>query len=197
MALTPFVEQYKQDLQRQLNANPRLQLMFGLIVVIILVSAIMEIVDARRQESAQLEKQYQILNKLQSLKNETHWPQSLAQEQKVNQQLRQSLWQANSAELAAADLQNFINTLLKKHQVKFPRLKLNEAQILDNTQNSIWKIQLELNGVLPGEQLVALLNNLSNHPKEIIIEQFSYTPQRGQRLFILLSAYFTAPVKQP
>jgi hypothetical protein len=111
-------------------------------------------------------------------------------EQAAHESLRQQLWQAGTAGLAGADFQSWLRRLTTASGMQKPRIDLSDIRPLEGMEQPLWRLEAEVSGQLQPAQVRALLKELASSEKMVAVERLSYSPQRGDRLSMLIVANF-------
>ena len=111
-------------------------------------------------------------------------------EQAAHENLRGQLWQAATAGLAGADFQSWLRRLTNASGMQKQRIDLSDIRPLDGMEQALWRLEAEVSGQLQPAQVKALLTELASSDKTVVVERLSYSPQRGDRLSMLIVANF-------
>lgn len=180
------------QLQQQTSANPRLRWMLWGVLYIFLVYFALSLSDWRAEQQQSINQLQRTAIKLQQLESQTEWPERWAAEKQVGIKLHERLWRAKSAGLAEADLQNFLRYLVTSHNGDGLRLRLAPTETLDLGGETLFKVSAEVSATLSPLQIDNLMRALAEHPQAVVVERFSYSPQRSGVLGMLVIAYFTS-----
>ncbi len=180
------------QLQQQASANPRLRWMLWGILYIFLMYFALSLSDWRAQQGQSINQLQRTAIKLEQLESQTEWPQRWADEKQVSEQLNKRLWKATTPGLAEADLQNYLRNLLNNHNADGVRLRLAPTETLVIGGESLFKVSAEVSGVIGSTRINAFMRAMAEHPQILLVERFSYSPQRAGQLSLLVTGYFSA-----
>jgi hypothetical protein len=130
--------------------------------------------------------------KLEQLESQTEWPQRWVDEKQVSEQLNKRLWKATTPGLAEADLQNYLRNLMNNHNADGVRLRLAPTETLVIGGETLFKVSAEVSGVISSAQINTLMRAMAEYPQVLLVERFSYSPQRAGQLSLLVTGYFSA-----
>lgn len=187
-ALLPHWLQFQQ----QANANPRLRWMLWGILYIFLMYFALSLGEWRAEQAQSINQLQRTAIKLEQLESQTEWPQRWVDEKQVSEQLNQRLWRATTPGLAEADLQNYLRLLMNTHDVEGLRLRLAPTETLVLGGETLFKISADVSGLIDSAQINLLMRAIAEHPQVLLVERFSYGPQRAGQLNLLVTGYFSA-----
>lgn len=194
-AIAAQFDRLAREWRAELAANPRLAMLLMLvpgIIVLYLALVVRDAVDVAAADSAPLERR---AARLDSLAGSGDWSARIAAEEAAAARWEQELWQADSAELAAADLQTVLQKLTTEH-LSWSRLKLAPTENVDELGG--WRVRVEVNGKLKDEvSVLPLMQALAEHRPRILIDQFNLSSQRGRVLTLHLSVLVTPEGESP
>lgn len=194
-SLRPQLEQAWLQFQAQLQANQRLRWMLWGIAYIFILYFGLTLSEWRQDHNQEIAQLQRTSVKLDRLKSQTQWPERWEQEKSVAEKLRAKLWSAESASLAEADVQNYIRNLMTSYETQNLRLRLGPTEVVALGGENFTKVTADVTGVLGAQQIDQLLNLMAQSPKALVVERFSYAPQRGEQISMLVSAYFLIVAK--
>lgn len=187
-ALLPHWLQFQQ----QANANPRLRWMLWGVLYIFLMYFALSLGDWRVEQAQSINQLQRTVIKLEQLESQTEWPERWADEKTISAQLNQRLWRATTPGLAEADLQNYLRLLMNTHNVEGLRLRLAPTETLVLGGETLFKVSADVSGVIDPTQINSLIRTIAEHPQVLLVERFSYSPQRAGQLNLLVTGYFSA-----
>lgn len=187
-ALLPHWLQFQQ----QANANPRLRWMLWGVLYIFLMYFALSLGDWRAEQAQSINQLQRTAIKLEQLESQTEWPQRWIDEKQVSEQLNQRLWRATTPGLAEADLQNYLRLLMNTHDVEGLRLRLAPTETLVLGGETLFKVSADVSGVIAPTQINSLIRAIAERPQVLLVERFSYGPQRAGQLNLLVTGYFSA-----
>ena len=180
------------QLQQQTSANPRLRWMLWGVLYIFLMYFALSLGEWRAEQAQSINQLQRTAIKLEQLESQTEWPQRWADEKQVSQQLNNRLWKATTPGLAEADLQNYLRNLMNNYNADGVRLRLAPTETLVVGGETLFKVSADVSGVIGSAQINAFLRAMAEHPQVLFVERFSYSPQRGGQLSLLVTGYFSA-----
>jgi hypothetical protein len=182
--------------QEQLQANQRLRWLLWSVVYIVLFYMGLVLNDLRQSHNDTVAQLQRTSIKLDQLEHQTQWPERWQHEQSIGETLRAKLWEAQSENLAEADLQNFLRKVMTGHGMQGYRPRLAPTERVNLGGESVIKVSAEVSGAVDVEQIDHLLKALADNPKNISIERFNYNPQADGQLTLHISVYFLV-IKPP
>ncbi len=184
------LQPYWLQLQQQAGANSRLRWMLWAVLYIFLVYFALSLGEWRAEQQQGINQLQRTASRLEQLQAQTQWPERLTQEKAVGEQLGQRLWQAATPGLAEADLQNYLRQLIASRNGDALRLRLapTETQLIGG--KTLYKVSADLSAVINVAQIDLLMRALAEDKRALLVERFSYSPQRGGQLGLLVTAYF-------
>ncbi len=180
------------QLQQQTGSNPRLRWMLWGILYIFFIYFALSIGDWRAEQQQAINQLQRTAIKLEQLESQTEWPERWEAEKAVGAQLQARLWKAKSAGLAEADLQNFLRTLMNVHEGEGLRLRLAPTEMVTVGGETLIKVSAEVSAMLDVTQIDNLMRAMAEHPRVLMVERFSYSPQRSGVFSMLVTAYFSS-----
>jgi|GEM_PF-6102757 len=188
--LYPHIEKIVSQFQAQWHANQRLRLMLWAVAYIFILYFGLTLGEWRQEHNERVAQLQRTSVKLERLKTQTQWPERWQQEKELAEKLTAKLWTAESGSLAEADLQNYVRRVMVTLDAQNLRLRLAPTEVVELGGQSFTKVTADVTGVIHAQQIDQLLNVMAQNPKALVIERFSYTPQRAEQFSLLLSAYF-------
>jgi hypothetical protein len=188
-----------QNLTSELRANSRLRWMVMAGGVILLLYLALVADDWRQQLADEYRPVAQRQAKLQQLAagSAQGFEDFHAAEQAAHDKLRAQLWRAGTAGLAGADFQSWLRRLASASGMEKQRIDLADIRPLEGMEQPLWRLEAEVSGQLQPAQVRALLAALASSEKIVVVERLSYSPQRGDRLNMLLVANFILEAETP
>jgi hypothetical protein len=180
------------QLQQQVSTNPRLRWMLWGILYIFLMYFALSLGEWRAEQVQGINQLQRTAIKLEQLESQTEWPQRWVDEKQVSEQLNKRLWKATTPGLAEADLQNYLRNLMNNHNADGVRLRLAPTETLVIGGETLFKVSAEVSGVISSAQINTLMRAMAEYPQVLLVERFSYSPQRAGQLSLLVTGYFSA-----
>jgi hypothetical protein len=178
------------QLREQWQANQRLRWLVWSVVYIVLFYVGLVLNDWRQLHNEAVAQLQRTSVKLDQLQHQTQWSERWQHEQVVGEKLRAKLWEAQSDNLAEADLQNFLRKIMTGHGMQNYRPRLAPTERVSLGGESVIKVTAEVSGVVAVGQIDHLMKALADNPKSLSIERFNYNPQAGGQLTMHIVAYF-------
>ncbi len=182
----------KLDWQQQvaeIKENHRLRMgIWGILFTSLLYACLVmsDLVTEQKNEFAQSSEQ---LMRLKALQSKNPWAERLKSEVALSERLKAKLWQAETTGLAQAKLQSEIQELTKESGLRNVRLKLGSVQEVADAKG-VWRVQIEINAKFNAESVEQLMIDLESLKNSVVVESFFIAAKRGDRINLLLSAYF-------
>jgi len=115
--------------------------------------------------------------KIKGLQQQADWSKVSEESQLKAAELSSLLWEAETLELASADLQSELRTLTKDRVIA---LRINMASPEPLVVPNIWKLSAEVTGKLLASQVPEMLLDIAKSEPALSIDRFSYMPSRNQ-----------------
>ena len=120
-----------------------------------------------------------------ALQNEVFWPDRAQLARSFRVQLESRLWQAETKGLAQANLQSWLERLLRRMQVTRMKLQIETLQRVDGLDD-VWQVDALVEGSLGPARMIDLLKEIESHPLLIVIPSFDY---ERRKFTLQLSTY--------
>lgn len=182
------LQQQWQQARQQWQSNPRLRLLAGVVVLILIISVLQGLHQTQVEARQQARQQWQRLQDVRQLSQESHWHDYAEHAQQAHAALQQQLWQADSDGQAQAKLRDIIQQALKQNGLAAQRVNVTS---LPAEREGWLQVRADINGeYLPGAWQ-DFLYQLSQHQPRLIIEQESVNRSNRRPQFRLgLHAWF-------
>jgi hypothetical protein len=115
--------------------------------------------------------------RLGSIQNEDFWPERAKQILNVNVQMESSFWNASTKGLAQANLQSWLDRLLRRMGVSNVKMQIENPVEVDVLE-SVWQVDVLLEGSLEPARFLDLLNEIETNPQVTIVISLDYERQR-------------------
>ena len=199
------------SLLNDLRNNLRLRLWLALIVGALGLYGILLLKDALHNAVQQQQAAAQSVGRLQAQLAQTEWLERLPAANILAVQLEGRLWQAPTAGLAQAALQDWLNASLVQSKATKPLITVTVLDEItaggDNnaapfsppaatadgtpaTPPDLWKIKAKVGFDFTQESLLAFLSLIESHEKQIIIETLNVRKEPVPHVEVQLLAYF-------
>ena len=175
-----------RQLQEQWQSNPRLRILLGVVVFILVVTLLQALHQARHNAYLEAQKQWQRLGDVQQLSSVEHWAQRAEQGQQVLDSLNQHIWQASSEGQAQAQLRDVLQRYLNEHGLD--TIRINVTAVPSDTVGFL-QVRADLSGTyLPGAWQDFVYSLLKYRP-QILIEHDSVNRTNANRNIYRLSVH--------
>ena len=183
-----------QSFSEEMQRSQRLYRMSWVVGMLVCGYVFLSIFDASALQVERLENLYQQGERTASVGSIQLWQSRSAQQEELQEELRNFCWLANNPQLASADIQTTLQRIINRYAIVNSRLTVASPEIWDN---SLWRIRAQLTGKLDsGSHYLALLNDLEDLKRFIAVERVSLTSTgRGETIDMLVSVCFTRKVE--
>lgn len=184
MAARSTLTEIGARLRAETESNPRLAALLLLVPLVLVVHLGLVVRDATaelRAERVPLERR---AARLEALAESEDWAARIREQEARITRWEQYIWQASSAELAAADLQTALRGIITEH-LAWNRLKLAPAEEL--TDLGGWRITAEITGKLRETGVLPLLQDLAEFRPRMLLDHLQVASQRGQTVSLRVS----------
>lgn len=200
------------NLLNDLRSNPRLRLWLALIVGVMGLYGVLLLRDALHNAEQQQRAVAQSVARLRAQLVQTEWLERLPAAKIMAVQLEGRLWQAPTAGLAQAALQDWLNAMLLQSKASKPLITvtvLDEITAGDGnappvstpagtaladgapaTPPDLWKIKAKVGFDFTPESLLTFLSRIENHDKQIIVDALNVRKEPIPHVEVQLFAYF-------
>ncbi len=175
-------------LLKQLREHPWLAHALLGIVAILGLYGVLVLRDANAELAQTCDQQETQRLRLESAAGQTEWPQRRAEIQSRLAQLQTRLWQAPTAALAQARVQDRLNMIIRQQNLQAARLQVGSPTPVSGAPLTLVKAQLDFR--LEPAALPTLLATLLTNAPEFVIEELDFRDQEGSRVNLGLAAYF-------
>ena len=201
------------DFLNDLRNNPRLRLWLALILVVIWLYGLLTLREALQSAEQQQSSIARGVTRLRAQLTHPEWVQRVAPAKTLAVQMESRLWQAQTAGLAQAALQDWLNTALAHAKVTRPQITVSvideagsaggdgsapttspaSSVSVDGapaTPPDLWKIKAKLGFDFTAPTLLEFLNRIENHDKQIIVSSLKVQKEPMSHVEVELLAYF-------
>ena len=175
----------RRQFQRAYSSSQLLQYTLPLIPIILCIYLAVVVLDWSANREREFNQLQDAATTLKGLTSNTNWHTLLQREQLRHERLRPLIWSAESIELARADLQTALNTLLKD---KINVLRVKFAEPRWSQQGALWAVPIDVSGRLDRGDAVSLFVDLANHRPGLAVDQLDYSPRRSGLISMQLLA---------
>ena len=178
-------------LAAELAANARLRFGVWLILGILLVYGILAQADrlaaAQRDYSAEAGR----LARAETLLAGRDWSSLLEAEREIHRALESKFWQAETAGLAQAKLQDALSGVVEGLGLKRPLFRSGVSQPVPGLPG-IWRVQTRLDAAYRSGGELRALHVLATYPKKLVVDRLHLVRRQrhDSHLILILSAYF-------
>lgn len=200
-------------LLNDLRSNARLRLWLALIFGALGLYGILHLRDTLQNTEQQQRVTALNITRLRAQLNQTEWLDRLAPAQTTSVQMESRLWQAPTAGLAQAALQDWINAALTQAKAGKPQVTVTVVDEMVNasggaapaaatpsapvgadgapsTPPDLWKIKAKIGFAYTAPSLLDFLSNLANHDKQVIVVSLNVRKEPLPQAEAELVAYF-------
>lgn len=202
------------DLLNHLRGNPRLRWWLALIVGVMGLYGVLLLHDALQVAERQYNGLAQSISRLEAQSRQTEWLARVAPAKAVAVQLEGRLWQAPTAGLAQAALQDWLSAALVDAKATKPLISVT---VLDEiatgsadggagssgqpnpspgaggaaaTPPDLWKVKAKLGFDYTAPTLLALLSRIENNDKQLIVDVLTVRKEPLAHVELEVMAYF-------
>lgn len=199
-----------EDLFKQLRDTPRLRWGVAVIIGIAWLYAILLMNDNLHQLTQQHRAAVHALTRLNSLLAQSEWQARMTSSKIMVAQLEGSLWQAPTAGLAQAALQDELTATLNKvgathslisvtviDEIVADAMEQNPQTATTTTPRDLWKIKAKLGFDYDAPHLLAFLQQLETQDKKLVIEALSVHQAPTAHIEMEIVAYFQKQADKP
>jgi hypothetical protein len=190
-----------------LQTNPRLRLWLALIAASIGLYGLLTLRDSLQSAAQTNSQTARAVGRLQAQLKQTEWPQRLLPAQALAMQLESRLWQAPTAGLAQAGLQDWLNAALTQAKVTRPQVTVTVIDEITSandgtappppvtgtastTPPDLWRVKAKVGFDFNQITLFDFLNRLQTHDKLLVIDILSIHKEPLAHVELDVFAYF-------
>ena len=191
-----------------LRTNSRLRLWLALIVGAIGLYGVLLLRDALHNAEQQQRAVAQSVTRLRAQLAQPEWLERLPPAKILAVQLESRLWQAPTAGLAQAALQDWLNATLLQSQATKPQITVTVIDEISmggdstpttppavadgapTTPPDLWKIKAKVGFDFTPASLLAFLSRIENHDKQLIVDDLNVRKEPLSHVEVELLAYF-------
>ena len=201
------------SLLSDLRTNPRLRLWLALIFGALWLYGVLHLRDSLKNTKQQQRATALNITRLRAQLNQTEWLERLAPAQTTAVQMESRLWQAPTAGLAQAALQDWINTALTQAKAGKPQVTVTVVDEMvsassgappaiatpsapvgadgaPSTPPDLWKIKAKIGFTYTAPSFLDFLSNVANHDKQVIVVSLNVHKEPLPQAEAELVAYF-------
>lgn len=176
------------DVLRELNSNQRLRIGVWIILIMAMAYGLLTLSDWENRLETDYKDTALRLIKLTDISNQTSWPGRASAARALTVRLESSLWKTNSAGLAQASAQNWINSQLKKCRISNAKTSIKDTLTLDGYPG-IWQVSASIEAPFAPYSFFELLEAIEKE-KAIVIEQLDILQTRRNMFTLGFKIYF-------
>lgn len=173
--------------------NSRLRLGAALAGLILAGYGVLALSDLEPPLRAEHQRLRQQLAATKNLMIQNYWGERRDAAKASRVQLESRLWSASSRGLAQADVQTWLNALLKVARLGEARMQVEPPREVEG-QPGLWQVTARVEGPFTASGLLALLHAVETDERLTVVEQLEAREGRQPRFQLLLVAYFRALV---
>lgn len=200
-------------LLNDLRSNARLRLWLALIVGAIGLYGLLSMRDALQNSEQMQRTAAQNITRLQTQLTQAEWLGRLAPAQTMAVQMQSRLWQAPTAGLAQAALQDWLNAALMQAKAGRPQVTVTVVDEIASSANGatpatttpvalaasdgtpatppdLWKIKAKIGFAYTAPSMLDFLNIVANHDKQVIVSTLNVRKEPLPQVEAELVAYF-------
>ncbi len=190
----PAVQASLDQLQpalKEWHANQRLRLGVWAVLILLLGNVITHVWSWQDEQQANYQQMAQRLSKMQGLVGQTIWQERAVSAQALLEAQKKRIWVTQSASLARADIQAWLQQTTVMSNVIKPQI-----QVLPLTRSDVPGV-LELHASIKGSytpsSLASLLTMLESSQRMVVVTFLDAVNRRNQSFRLELVMYFDAP----
>ncbi|BAP55338.1 hypothetical protein THII_1041 [Thioploca ingrica] len=182
--------QLNNSFSKEFQQNLRLRIGSGLIVIILVTYAILELNDYHHRFQQDYHNAVAQLSQLQTVATQKQWPDRAAETQQLLTQLEARLWQANTKGLAQATFQKWFNDQVNLTKINNARLTVDPAIEVEH-YSYLWQVTAQLEGQFESNKVNNLLLAIAQNIQMTVTERFDIFPSASNPKFtLIITAYF-------
>lgn len=168
---------------RQWQTNHRLRLGIIVIVAICLYLVYQAMADVVGQVEVRCQEHGEQIARLQGLVGQDAWQQRRDDARNVRLVMESRLLQADSRGLAQASAQTWLDSVLKKQQIKQSRVQVDPPVQLAHLAG-VWQVAASMQGVFQPQALVNILLELESSSHLLVVDRLEVQGNKRQRFKI-------------
>jgi len=171
--------------------NPRLRMGGWLILIIMMAYAIMRLSDLEDAIKNDYQRKARHLDELKALTQQKEWINRADAAKALIVQMEGRLWRANSRGLAQANVQIWVDNLLKEKHITEARTQVEPARDITGYKG-IWQVSAKIDAAFNPRQLADLLYTVESHQQLVVVEQLDAILNEMPRFTLVMKFYFQA-----
>ena len=171
--MSAFIEKLRVEWQ----SSPLLR--WGALGVVLILAVYVWLVlgDVNRELEQELAGNQGQQRRLASMQDENFWPERAQQVRNMRVQLESQFWQADTKGLAQANLQSWLDRLLRRMSVTNMKMQIEDPVDVEALE-SIWQVDVLIEGALEPARLLELLNEIETSSQLTVVNSLDYEKQR-------------------
>lgn len=170
------------------RTNRRLRIGTIVIAAIVALYAALVLNDWRRALAEEYKERTLQLYKVAALAGQSQWPARAQEAANIRRALQARIPSATSTGLAQAEVQNWVNQVLRGFGQRLTTEAKPPTRIEAN--EGIWKIPMLVRGPLTSRQLVEILSRIEGAERLLVVEEILIDNQAQTTVNMTVSAYY-------
>lgn len=162
-----------------------------IILFIILTYLLMLLSDWGKNFSTAYRESAERLEKLELLARQKEWIERADSAKTVAVQMEGRFWKANSRGLAQAQVQTWLDNLLKNKDIRDARTQVEPVREMAEYEG-IWQVAFRIEALFEPRKLAELLRTAEGSEQIVTVEQLDAVYNKSPRFTLVLKAYFQA-----
>ncbi len=171
--------------------NPRFRLGGWLILFIMLAYLLMLLSDWEKGFSAEYRESAERLARLELLARQKEWIERADAAKAISVQMEGRFWKANSRGLAQAQVQIWLDNLLKNKDIQDARTQVEPVREMTEYEG-IWQVAFRIEAPFEPYKLADLLRTVEGSEQIVTVEQADAVYNKNPRVTLVFKAYFQA-----
>jgi hypothetical protein len=171
--------------------NPRLRAGIWLIVFVLFAYLLMLLSDWKQTLKTEYQNLTGRLGRLEILARQKEWADRVDIAKSLMIQMESRFWKANSRGLAQAQMQMWIDGLLKKNEIANSRTQVEPARDITGYEG-LWQVAIRIEGNFAPDRLLDLLRSVESYEQIVTVEQLDVINYGTPRFTMVMKAYFQA-----
>ncbi len=162
-----------------------------LIFIILTAYTIMRLSDLEDSIKSDYQRKTRHLDELKALTQQSEWINRADAAKALIVQMEGRLWRANSRGLAQANVQIWVDNILKEKNITDAQTQVEPARDITGYEG-IWQVSARIDASFNPRQLADLLYAVESHQQLVVIEQLDAILNEMPRFTLVMKFYFQA-----
>jgi len=171
--------------------NPRFRLGGWIILFIMLAYLLMLLSDWEKGFSTEYRESADRLERLELLARQKEWIERADAAKAISVQMEGRFWKTTSRGLAQAQVQSWLDNLLKNKDIQDARTQVEPVREMTEYEG-IWQVAFRIEAAFEPRKLAELLRTAEGSEQIVTVEQLDAVYNKNPRLTLVLKAYFQA-----